>query len=186
VIAGISRRNSRGLSGRREMVDRFGRLGNRLPCRHQFAFNEAMSFMAPCDSQEEIDYFWGELSADPKAEQCGWLKDRYGVSRQVTRAVVRDLVGGENPERTARVTHAFLKMKKFDVLRSSGRLPGDELFRFRYAGNRLCKIYQTSRTVLRGVAYGERRRFRNRNRKPASRRWPREYLREWMARDGAT
>ena len=69
----------------------------------------------PCDSQEEIDYFWEKLSADPKAEQCGWLKDRYGLSWQITPAVLRELLGGEDRERTARVTQAFLKMKKFDI-----------------------------------------------------------------------
>jgi predicted 3-demethylubiquinone-9 3-methyltransferase (glyoxalase superfamily) len=47
---------------------------------HKFAFNEATSFIVPCDTQEEIDYFLGELSADRKAEQCGWLKDKYGLS----------------------------------------------------------------------------------------------------------
>ncbi|HSB17447.1 MAG TPA: VOC family protein [Bryobacteraceae bacterium] len=82
---------------------------------HQFAFNEAISFIVPCDSQEEIDYFWGKLSADPRAEQCGWLKDRYGVSWQITPAVMRELLGGEDRERTARLTQAFLKMKKFDI-----------------------------------------------------------------------
>jgi len=82
---------------------------------HQFAFNEAISFIVPCDSQEEIDYFWGKLSADPRAEQCGWLKDRYGLSWQITPAVMRELLGGEDRVRTARVTQAFLKMKKFDI-----------------------------------------------------------------------
>src|SRR3974390_913050 len=48
-----------------------------------FKFNEAISFLVPCDTQEEIDYYWEKLSADPKAEQCGWLKDKYGVSWQI-------------------------------------------------------------------------------------------------------
>lgn len=82
---------------------------------HEFAFNEAISFMVPCDNQEEIDYFWEKLSADPSAEQCGWLKDRYGVSWQITPAVLGELIGGEDRERAARVTQAFLKMKKFDI-----------------------------------------------------------------------
>jgi predicted 3-demethylubiquinone-9 3-methyltransferase (glyoxalase superfamily) len=82
---------------------------------HGFGFNEAISFMVPCDSQEEIDYFWEKLSADPGAEQCGWLKDRYGVSWQVTPAAMGELLGGEDRERAARVTEAFLKMKKFDI-----------------------------------------------------------------------
>ena len=82
---------------------------------HQFAFNEAISFIVPCDSQDEIDYFWGKLSADPKAEQCGWLKDKYGLSWQIAPAAMRELLGGEDRERTARVTRAVLKMKKFDI-----------------------------------------------------------------------
>src|SRR3954471_1766337 len=49
-----------------------------------FKFNEAISFLIPCDSQEEIDHYWSKLSADPKAEQCGWCKDKYGVSWQIT------------------------------------------------------------------------------------------------------
>jgi predicted 3-demethylubiquinone-9 3-methyltransferase (glyoxalase superfamily) len=82
---------------------------------HQFAFNEAISFIVPCDSQEEIDYFWGKLSADLRAEQCGWLKDKYGLSWQITPADMNQLLGGEDQERIARVTQAVLKMKKFDI-----------------------------------------------------------------------
>jgi len=82
---------------------------------HKFTFNEAISFIVPCDTQQEIDYFWGKLSADPKAEQCGWLKDRYGLSWQITPAVMRELLSGSDKARIQRVTHAFLKMKKFDV-----------------------------------------------------------------------
>ena len=47
---------------------------------HKFAFNEAISLLIPCSTQEEIDYYWDRLSADPTSEQCGWLKDKYGVS----------------------------------------------------------------------------------------------------------
>lgn len=82
---------------------------------HNFAFNEAISFMVPCDTQEEIDYFWGKLSADPRAEQCGWLKDRYGLSWQITPTIMRELLGGQDRDRIARATQAFLKMKKFDI-----------------------------------------------------------------------
>jgi predicted 3-demethylubiquinone-9 3-methyltransferase (glyoxalase superfamily) len=82
---------------------------------HKFAFNEAISFMVPCDTQEEIDYFSGKLSADPKAEQCGWLKDKYGLSWQITPAAMRELLGGDDKTRIERVTQAFLKMKKFDI-----------------------------------------------------------------------
>lgn len=82
---------------------------------HQFKFNEAISFLIPCDTQEEIDYFWGKLSADPKAEQCGWLKDKYGLSWQVAPTLIQELLGGGDKERAGRVTQAFLKMKKFDI-----------------------------------------------------------------------
>jgi len=82
---------------------------------HKFAFNEAISFIVPCNTQEEIDYFWGNLSADPKAEQCGWLKDKYGLSWQVTPAVMKELLGGDDKKRVDRVTQAVLKMKKFDI-----------------------------------------------------------------------
>jgi predicted 3-demethylubiquinone-9 3-methyltransferase (glyoxalase superfamily) len=82
---------------------------------HKFSFNEAVSFLVPCDTQDEIDYFWGRLSADPKAEQCGWLKDRYGLSWQVAPAILNQMLGGTDQDRGARVTRAFLKMKKFDI-----------------------------------------------------------------------
>ena len=81
---------------------------------HKFTFNEAISFIIPCDTQEEIDYFWAKLSADPKAEQCGWLKDKYGLSWQIAPAIIRELLGGNDEER-GRVAQAFLKMKKFDI-----------------------------------------------------------------------
>ncbi len=82
---------------------------------HRFAFNEAISFLVPCDTQEEIDYFWEALSADPQAEQCGWLKDRYGISWQIAPAAMEELLGSGDQARTQRVTEAFLKMKKFDI-----------------------------------------------------------------------
>jgi predicted 3-demethylubiquinone-9 3-methyltransferase (glyoxalase superfamily) len=69
----------------------------------------------PCDTQEEIDYFWGKLSADPKAEQCGWLKDKYGLSWQVAPTIMQKFMGGGDRKRMERVTQAFLKMKKFDI-----------------------------------------------------------------------
>jgi predicted 3-demethylubiquinone-9 3-methyltransferase (glyoxalase superfamily) len=84
-------------------------------CEHKFAFNEALSFMVPCETQKEIDYFWEKLSADPKAEQCGWLKDKYGLSWQITPTILNELLGGKDQEVSARVTQAFLKMKKLDI-----------------------------------------------------------------------
>ena len=83
--------------------------------RHDFSFNEAISFMVHCDTQEEIDYYWAKLSAVPEAEQCGWLKDRYGLSWQIVPTAMDGMMGDRDPKRKARVTEAFLKMKKFDI-----------------------------------------------------------------------
>jgi predicted 3-demethylubiquinone-9 3-methyltransferase (glyoxalase superfamily) len=82
---------------------------------HKFAFNEATSFIIPCDTQEEIDYFWEKLSADPKAEQCGWLKDKFGFSWQVSPVAMDEMMKNGTPEQIDRVTKAFLLMKKFDI-----------------------------------------------------------------------
>ncbi|TMG75035.1 MAG: VOC family protein [Betaproteobacteria bacterium] len=81
-----------------------------------FKFNEAISLQVYCDTQEQIDYYWERLSAggDERAQQCGWLKDRYGVSWQVVPSIMQDLVkdGGEKGDR---VMSALLKMKKLDL-----------------------------------------------------------------------
>lgn len=80
-----------------------------------FKFNEAISFMVACDTQEEIDYYWEKLSAVPEAEQCGWLKDKYGLSWQIVPSAMNEMMSKGTPEQIARVTQAFLKMKKFDI-----------------------------------------------------------------------
>ena len=82
---------------------------------HPFAFNEAISLMVRCNNQQEVDRLWTALSADPRAEQCGWLKDRYGLSWQIVPRVMDDMMQRGTPEQMARVTQAFLKMKKFDI-----------------------------------------------------------------------
>jgi predicted 3-demethylubiquinone-9 3-methyltransferase (glyoxalase superfamily) len=82
---------------------------------HSFGFNEAISFMVSCETQDEIDYYWGSLSAVPEAEQCGWLKDKFGVSWQIVPSILGELLGSGSEEQTARVTEAFLQMKKFDI-----------------------------------------------------------------------
>ncbi|WP_341346375.1 VOC family protein [Paenibacillus sp. FSL H3-0469] len=82
---------------------------------HQFSFNEAVSFMVSCDSQEEIDYYWDKLSAVPEAEQCGWLKDAFGISWQIIPAEMNEMMKKGTPEQLARVTKAFLQMKKFEL-----------------------------------------------------------------------
>jgi predicted 3-demethylubiquinone-9 3-methyltransferase (glyoxalase superfamily) len=82
---------------------------------HNFTFNEAISFMVHCDSQEELDYYWGKLSADPRAEQCGWLKDKYGLSWQIVPSAMDEMLKNKDEKKLARVTEAFLKMRKFDI-----------------------------------------------------------------------
>lgn len=81
---------------------------------HDFGFNEAISLMVECRNQEEIDLYWSRLSAVPDAEQCGWLKDRFGLSWQVTPSALGDFLSRGTEEQIARVTQAFLQMKKFD------------------------------------------------------------------------
>ena len=82
---------------------------------HKFAFNEALSLIVYCDSQKEIDYYWNKLSADPKAEVCGWLKDKYGLSWQISPTVLGEMMRNGTKQQIARVTQAFLPMKKFDI-----------------------------------------------------------------------
>ncbi len=83
--------------------------------KHEFAFSEAVSLMVECEDQAEIDYYWNKLSAVPESEQCGWLKDKYGVSWQVVPKEMNTMMSSGTPEQKARLTQAFLKMKKFDI-----------------------------------------------------------------------
>jgi predicted 3-demethylubiquinone-9 3-methyltransferase (glyoxalase superfamily) len=82
-----------------------------------FKFNEAISFQVSCESQEELDYYWEKLSegGDKKAQQCGWLKDKYGVSWQIVPTVLGEMLQDKNPEKTERVMKALLQMKKLDI-----------------------------------------------------------------------
>lgn len=80
-----------------------------------FGFNEAISFIIYCEDQKEIDDLWSKLSAEPEAEQCGWLKDQYGVSWQVVPTIMSDMLRSGDPEKMKRIVEAFLKMKKFDI-----------------------------------------------------------------------
>lgn len=82
---------------------------------HDFAFNEAVSLIVPCETQEEVDHFWEKLSAVPASEQCGWLKDKYGVSWQIVPTAMEEMMQNGTPEQIAHVTQAFLQMKKFDI-----------------------------------------------------------------------
>ena len=80
-----------------------------------FTFSEGLSLLINCDSQEEVDYYWEKLSSVPESEQCGWLKDKFGVSWQVVPAALNDMLTRGTPEQRGRVTQAFLKMKKLDL-----------------------------------------------------------------------
>jgi predicted 3-demethylubiquinone-9 3-methyltransferase (glyoxalase superfamily) len=82
---------------------------------HNFVFNEAISFMVYCDDQKEIDYYWKELSAVPDAEQCGWLKDKYGISWQIVPSSMEEMMRSGTKNQISRMTQAFLNMKKFDL-----------------------------------------------------------------------
>ena len=82
---------------------------------HDVAFNEAVSFIVNCETQREVDRYWSSLSADPKAEQCGWLKDKFGLSWQVVPTLMEEMLSSDDQAKIARVTQAFLKMKKFDI-----------------------------------------------------------------------
>jgi predicted 3-demethylubiquinone-9 3-methyltransferase (glyoxalase superfamily) len=78
-----------------------------------FKFNEAVSLQIFCDTQEEIDYYWEKLTDCGEESQCGWLKDKFGFSWQVIPSILPELLS--NPEKSGKVTAAFLKMKKFDI-----------------------------------------------------------------------
>jgi len=80
-----------------------------------FKFNESVSFYVECEDQQEVDYFWNKLSAVPEAEQCGWLKDRYGLSWQIIPRQMGDLLGSSNKKKAMAVTNAMLKMKKIVI-----------------------------------------------------------------------
>ncbi|RTE10081.1 VOC family protein [Paenibacillus whitsoniae] len=82
---------------------------------HKFQFNEAVSLLVQCETQEEIDYYWDKLSHVPEAEQCGWVKDQFGVSWQISHVAMDKMLTEGSQEQRARVTEAFLKMKKFDI-----------------------------------------------------------------------
>lgn len=82
-----------------------------------FQFTAAISFVVNCESQDEVDYYWGKLSegGDEKAQQCGWLKDKYGVSWQIVPTELGELLSNPDPEKSGRVMKAMLQMKKINV-----------------------------------------------------------------------
>jgi predicted 3-demethylubiquinone-9 3-methyltransferase (glyoxalase superfamily) len=80
-----------------------------------FKFNEAVSFYVECADQDEVDYFWRKLSAVPEAEQCGWLKDKFGLSWQIIPRQMGDLLGSPIRKKALAATNAMLKMKKIVI-----------------------------------------------------------------------
>jgi predicted 3-demethylubiquinone-9 3-methyltransferase (glyoxalase superfamily) len=80
---------------------------------HHFTFNEAISFVVECETQKEIDFFWNKLTEGGEESQCGWLKDKYGVSWQIIPTILNKLMS--DPAKSQKVINAFLKMKKFDI-----------------------------------------------------------------------
>jgi len=82
-----------------------------------FKFNEAVSFQVNCETQKDVDYYWDKLSkgGDDKAQQCGWLKDRYGVSWQIVPTVIAEMVQDKDAKKSDRVMNALMQMKKIDM-----------------------------------------------------------------------
>jgi predicted 3-demethylubiquinone-9 3-methyltransferase (glyoxalase superfamily) len=85
------------------------------PGPHEFGFNESISFIVNCEDQKSIDYYWEKLSAVPESEQCGWLKDKFGVSWQITPTAMDEMLSGGTRDQIDRVTQAFLPMKKIII-----------------------------------------------------------------------
>jgi predicted 3-demethylubiquinone-9 3-methyltransferase (glyoxalase superfamily) len=83
------------------------------PGEHAFIFNEALSFVVTCKTQEEIDYYWNKLTEDGEESRCGWLKDKFGISWQIVPAILGELM--MDKEKAPRVMQAFMQMKKFDI-----------------------------------------------------------------------
>ncbi len=80
-----------------------------------FKFTEAISFYVECEDQAEVDYFWSRLSAVPEAEQCGWLKDKFGLSWQIVPKQLGELLGSPDKKKALAATNAMLQMKKIDI-----------------------------------------------------------------------
>lgn len=81
----------------------------------EFNFTEAISFYVHCQDQAEVDYYWEKLTAGGEEVQCGWLKDKYGVSWQIVPTILGELLGDPDPEKAKRVTQVMLQMKKLDI-----------------------------------------------------------------------
>ncbi len=94
----------------------FGQEFSLMTAGPMFKFNEAVSFVISCENQEEVDYYWNALTTNGGQEsQCGWLKDKYGLSWQVVPTALGELMSKSDSEQRSRITKAFLQMKKFDI-----------------------------------------------------------------------
>lgn len=82
---------------------------------HQFKFNESVSIMVNCETQQEVDYYWEKLTDGGQEGPCGWLKDKFGLSWQIAPTILDDMMADPDPKKVARVTKAFFQMKKFDI-----------------------------------------------------------------------
>ncbi|MBX3629960.1 MAG: VOC family protein [Nitrosomonas sp.] len=128
-----------------------------------FKFNESISFMVKCNTQDEIDDYWEKLTADGGQEvECGWLKDKFGLSWQIVPEIMNKMMQSKNPEVLSRVTQAFLKMKKIDIAELQKAYEGNqgrfnmlcaEYRRLSMTGNRIktiaCRITNVARAVVR-------------------------------------
>ena len=92
-----------------------GQLFTALNGGPMFKFNEAISLQVNCDSQEEIDYYWAKLTEGGSESQCGWLKDKFGVSWQINPSALSDLFSDADPARASRAMQAMFKMQKLDI-----------------------------------------------------------------------
>jgi predicted 3-demethylubiquinone-9 3-methyltransferase (glyoxalase superfamily) len=105
-------------SGEVEMatIEIFGQELSLMTAGPMFKFNESISFVISCEDQKEIDYYWDALTSNGGQEgQCGWCKDKYGLSWQIVPTVMNTMMASGDKEKIGRVTQAFLKMKKFDI-----------------------------------------------------------------------
>ncbi|MBS1875583.1 MAG: VOC family protein [Acidobacteria bacterium] len=91
-----------------------------------YKINEAVSFLVHCDNQAEVDHYWERLSEGGQPIQCGWLKDRFGVTRQVVPRALFRLLADPDPEKAARVTRAFMPMKKLDIAQLEAAWRGEQ------------------------------------------------------------
>ena len=90
----------------------------------EFTFNEAISFQVFCDTQAEIDRYWNALLEGGKPEQCGWLRDRYGVCWQVVPSMLQEWMASPDRDKSRRVTEAMMKMQKFDIAKLQAAFEG--------------------------------------------------------------